>query len=241
MHDIDRVQFEENFAQEYGETPWAETEYFETAPFTDEALGSGTSDPGCYRVTTAVLCENSEMELAMEMLESTDETKLESSIGQVMHRAEQAGGVSLPSSLKPVLGGLLKGAARRMLPFVASMPGGIASRFGAAGTRPSVLAAGRLLGLELEGLSGEDQEFEVARRFVRFAGETVRNAVAMSGQADPRQTGQQALLAAARTYAPGLIGPESASHGHASGPAPVVTERSGRWMRRGHKIILYGV
>ena len=34
----------------------------------------------------------------------------------------------------------------------------------------------RALGLELEGLSHEDQEFEAAKRFVRFAGEAVNNA-----------------------------------------------------------------
>jgi hypothetical protein len=38
-------------------------------------------------------------------------------------------------------------------------------------------AAGRMFGLELEGLSAEDREFEVARRFVRFASATTKNAL----------------------------------------------------------------
>lgn len=42
--------------------------------------------------------------------------------------------------------------------------------------------AGSALGLELEGLSPEDREFEAAKQFVRFAGQTVSNA----RQADPR-------------------------------------------------------
>ena len=38
-------------------------------------------------------------------------------------------------------------------------------------------AAGRMFGLELEGLSVEDREFEVARRLVRFASATTKNAL----------------------------------------------------------------
>jgi len=36
---------------------------------------------------------------------------------------------------------------------------------------------GKALGLELEGLSLEDREFEGAKQFVKFAGETVKSAV----------------------------------------------------------------
>lgn len=39
----------------------------------------------------------------------------------------------------------------------------------------AVVAAGRMMGLELEGLSAEDSEFEVARRFVRYARDRLRN------------------------------------------------------------------
>jgi len=67
------------------------------------------------------------------------------------------------------LGGLLKGAAKQVLPTLAgaavTLVGGgmIGSELGSA--------AGDAFGLELEGLSPEDGEYEVARRFVRIAGE----------------------------------------------------------------------
>ena len=38
-------------------------------------------------------------------------------------------------------------------------------------------AAGRMFGLELEGLSVEDREFEVAQRLVWFASATTKNAL----------------------------------------------------------------
>ena len=44
---------------------------------------------------------------------------------------------------------------------------------------------GGAFGLELEGLSAEDQEFEVARRFVEFAGEAATNAAMSPPNANP--------------------------------------------------------
>ena len=68
---------------------------------------------------------------------------------------------------------------------------------GAIGSKLAA-AAGNLFGLELEGMSPEDQEFEVARRFVRFAGAAARNA---RRSRNPRA----ALTAAARRFAPGFL------------------------------------
>ena len=59
-------------------------------------------------------------------------------------------------------------------PFGASIGSGLAS------------AAGRVFGLELEGLSREDQEFETAKRFVRFASEAVKDAASASPAGDPQ-------------------------------------------------------
>ncbi len=44
-------------------------------------------------------------------------------------------------------------------------------------SRKLASAAGRMFGLELEGLSVEDREFEVARRLVRFALTATKNAL----------------------------------------------------------------
>lgn len=65
-------------------------------------------------------------------------------------------------------------------------------------------AAARMLGMELEGLSGEDRELETARQFMRFAGLAARRA-RQAARGDPRQLRRAALNLAARQYAPGLL------------------------------------
>ena len=89
-------------------------------------------------------------------------------------------------------------------------------------------AVGRIFGLELEGMSGEDQEFEVARRFVRLAASAAQKAAAA----------RSAVAAAARRHAPGLLSPSvggTLSTAYGGGRA-----RWGRWVRRGRKIIVLG-
>jgi hypothetical protein len=105
--------------------------------------------------------------------------------------------------------------------------------------------AGRAFGLELEGLSAEDREFEVARRFVRFASATTKNAVRSAPTANPQTTARRAAAQAARRFAPGLV-----SRGNYQNtvvntyPTDSVAHGSGRrgvWVRRGRRIILFGV
>lgn len=80
----------------------------------------------------------------------------------------------------------------------------------------------------------EDQEFEGATRFVRLAADTVKKAAAAAPGADPRAVAQSAAISAARKLAPGLIkkaGGMAGSMGRG---------QSGRWARRGNKIVIYG-
>jgi RNA polymerase subunit RPABC4/transcription elongation factor Spt4 len=114
--------------------------------------------------------------------------------------------------------------------------------------------AGGLFGLELEGLSEEDQEFEVARRLVRFSDAAAKNLLSAPSSASPQQAANAAAIAAAKRHAPGMI--------RAAGPSAAVTSkgcpncgkagngrdgqgcpncgdaRSGRWIRRGPHIII---
>ena len=62
-----------------------------------------------------------------------------------------------------------------------------------------------IFGTELEGLSAEDQEFEAARRFVRFVAAAVTNATLSDGSRTPRTIAASATQAAARRHAPGLL------------------------------------
>jgi hypothetical protein len=139
------------------------------------------------------------------------------------------------------IGGILKGAAKQVLPGIGSAVGGyFGGPSGAKFGGDVASAAGRAFGLELEGLSGEDREFEVARRYVTFAGDAVKNLASAPAGSDPRAAANAAAVAAARTYAPGLLSPSRAGmEPQTSSPLP--TAHSGRWLRRGNKIVLYGI
>jgi len=138
------------------------------------------------------------------------------------------------------IGGILKGAASRSCRQSISTVGGYFG--GATGAKfggDTARAAGRAFGLELEGLSGEDREFEVARRYVNFAGEAVKNlAMAPSGRTRERRPMRRRWLRR-KPMRPGLLSPRQAGiepQTYSSYPSG----QSGRWMRRGNKIILYG-
>lgn len=228
MHDIDRTQLESNselenyeYEQyEYGETEWGGE--------------------------TGVFGEAQAMELAAELLEVSSEAELDHFLGNLIKRAGQAAGQFIKSPVGQQLGGLLKGAAKKALPMVGSAIGGYFGGDSGAKMGSQVAStAGRIFGLELEGLSLEDQEYEAAKSFVQFAGTAARNAARSPQTVNPRAIAQSAVTAAARQFAPGLVsGARVAVPGSATGtvcPSCGSGARSGRWMRRGNKIILFGI
>jgi len=174
-----------------------------------------------------VFNEQEELELAAELLEVASEQEFENFLGSLISKAGKAIGGIVKGPVGKALGGVLKTA----LPIA----GGALGTFfgGPIGTSiGSSLGsmAGKALGLELEGLSAEDREFEAARQFVRFAGEAVRNALEAPPNADPAAVAHAAAVDASQMHAPGFFGGQ-----------PAWQSRSGRWIRRGRKIVLFGV
>ncbi|WP_417912186.1 hypothetical protein [Candidatus Electronema sp. TJ] len=232
MHDIDHGRLEAE----------AEFEQYEQL----EAFEFENSE---QHETESLFCENGEMceaqetELALELLEVSSEAELETFLCNLARRAVQTGRGILSSPDMRAVGGILKGAAKRALPHL----GRAAGRYfgGPQGARLGgriAGAAGQLFGLELEGLSGEDKEFETARGFVRFAGNAVRNMSGMANSQNPLAAAQNAAIAAARIYAPGFLATAGRLGRTAAGPSlPPSFGHSGRWLRRGRKIVLYGV
>src|SRR5262245_24318094 len=154
MHDIDRTQLE---SHGYGFLP-------ETAMGEVAALESPFN-------------ETQEIELASELLGASSEQELEQFLGNLVRRVGGAVGRFASSDTGRALGGILRDAARQALPIV----GGAVGQWVQPGTGGAIGAniatqAGRLFGLELEGLSAEDQEYEVARQFIRFAGAAAKQA-----------------------------------------------------------------
>ena len=210
MHDLDRTYMEMNEAFE----------------FTAEAQAAEAQ-------AGEVFSEAEVQELAAELLEVAHEAELNHFLGALIKRAAGAVGKLVKSPLGQQLGGLLKGAARRLLPLAGQALGNfVAPGVGGAIGGRLASAAGSALGLELEGLSQEDREFEVAKQFVRFAGDATRNALG-GGAVDPRAAAQQGVAQAAERFAPGLL----------AGPArsAAAGAMSGRWIRRGSRVVLLGV
>lgn len=253
MHDIDRVQLETSpefeqlesgsFEYEQLEAGPFESEQFEAGPFEYREFGTNESEAGERGETGAVFNEAQEMELASELLEVSNEAALEGFLRSFIKRAARAAGGVLNSRAGQAIGGILKGAAKQVLPTIGSSGGSYSGGVPCACLgNQGAPAAGRLFGLELEGLSAEDQEFEVARRYVRFAGDAVRNMTRASSTDDLRGAARNAALEAARMHAPGFVRHQPAAR--PGDPTESVSSpafgRSGRWLRRGHKIILYG-
>ncbi len=183
-----------------------------------------------------VFNETQEMEFAAELLEVNNEQELEQFLGDLIKSAGKAIGGIVKSPIGRALGGVLKSAAKVALPIA----GGALGTFvgGPLGTTiGSSLGsmAGKALGLELEGLSQEDREFEAARQFVKFASETVKNAMQAPPDVNPFAVARTAAGEAAREHAPGLLDDNFRQFGHHH------HHHQGHWVRHGDKIVLHGL
>jgi uncharacterized protein (DUF697 family) len=211
--------------------------------------------------------EAEEMELATQLLGVSSEDELDQFLGSLVKRA-WSGVKSVASKVaRSPLGGILKSVAKKALPFVGGALGsfipipGVGTMIGrAVGT-----AASNLLETELEGLNEEEQEFEMARRFVRFAGAASKATAKASTKMPPAAAARHGVVTAARRLAaaPGVQGPVKPHGPHRPpvGPRPPhlrrpaypiapstypdfdspdipVSTRTGRWIRRGRNIII---
>ncbi len=227
MHDLDRTQAEfepeESFEGEFDPEEGLQGEDFE---FDSGEVGDQESP----------FSEGEEMELASQLLEISDEAELDQFLGGVFRKI----GRGIKRVASP-LGGMLKGVIKKALPIAGGALGSmVAPGIGTAIGSKLASSAGSMFGLELEGLSQEDQEFEVARRVVRLAGSAAQNAAAASPSVPPVNAAKTAVIEAAKRHAPGLISKMQRPYG-SSGAGGRRPRSSGRWLRRGNKIILYGI
>jgi len=229
MHDIDRTGYETSFGE------YESDEYEYGSEFEDEGEGQYFGE----MYGESPFSEAEEMELAAELLGVSNEQELDQFIGSLLKKAGRAAGKLIKSPIGKHIGGIIKGAAKTALPTIggaignAILPGIGGMIGGKAGS-----AAGSLLGLELEGLSQEDQEFETARQLVRFGGAAASNAAEVAPTTPPQQAAQTAAVAAAQQYAPGLLKAGANARGQKKGGCK--HPRSGRWIRNGNNIIIIG-
>lgn len=243
MHDLDRAMFEAEVMG--GEVESAELE--EEQEFR-ELLGemvhgvSGHAGEGrlgqeSFEIigTAGEFSDRSarEIALASELLEVQHDDELEQFIGNLLRRAAGAARKFASSDTGRAIGGALKQVASQVLPVTGGAVGAqVPPDAGDLGGLDST-SAGSALGLELEGLSQEDREFEVARAFVRFADTAARIAAQAPPQARPTGIAKAAVTTAARRYLPGLLPPPLTGNSR-------TREHSGRWVRQGNNIVVDG-
>jgi hypothetical protein len=208
---------------------------FEAFEFGFEAEGEASFG---LRDSESPFSEAEENELALELLSVSSEEELDQFLGKLFKGAWKGlkkVGSAIGKVAKP-LGGVLKGLAKKALPFVGGALGslipipGVGTALGSAVGR----AVSSALEAEFSELEAEEQEFEMAKRFVRIAGTAAQQAAQCPPSADPQAAARSAVLSAAKRHLPqlrqgGLGAPQRRS-------AP-----GGRWVRSGNRIVIVGV
>jgi hypothetical protein len=237
MHDLDRRMFEATALG--GELEEAEQEEQEFRELLGELVrnGSGRADefgletyetrgPGAFDDRSA-----REVALASELLEVQTSAELDRFLGTLLRRLAGGGRRFARSAPGRALTGVLKQAASQVLPPLDEPPGpAVTAPAGVLGGPDTKSAAE--LGLELEGLSREDREFEVARAFVRLADKATRLAAQAPPAARPADVAQAAVARAAGQHLPGLLAVPAGGAG--------IRQHSGRWTRQGDDIVVDG-
>ena len=165
--------------------------------------------------------------LAAALLEVTNDAELEHFLFELVG----ADGAIAPAAANALVRAL-KRVARPLFPVhgAALSSGLLSSRAGA----DLKATAARIFGLELEGLSPEDKEFEVAGQFIRLARDVIDHvranigvnvkADAGAGAANTQVMTARALQQAARRHAPGLL---------------TMGAPGGYWQRQGRRIVVF--
>ena len=199
-----------------------------------QGLSSGLG--GLFGEAESPLGEAQEMELAAELLEITSEEELEEFLGNLFKGVSNAVGGFIKSPVGQQLGGILKGVAKQALPVVGGALGSfVAPGVGTAiGSKLGSLASG-LFEMETEGMSPEQAQFEVARRYVRLASTAAATAARAPRNAPPARVTRVAITQGARQHAPGLLRgttagtgqPRRAPQGPGQAPRPSVVHVPG--------------
>jgi hypothetical protein len=138
-------------------------------------------------------------ELAAEMLDAVNERDLR----RVLQRLAVEAGRPVRRDTALALIELLTRTAKRTLP---TLTLATSNDPRAAAATPVAQTAARVYGLETEGMSAEDRDFELARQFARFAEAAFAHA-GTTYAPDPASAATDAVARAAREFAPGLISP----------------------------------
>ncbi len=187
----------------------------------------------------SLLSEAEEIELAAELLSLSSENELDLFLGKFFKRIGSGlkkAGRFIGKRVLPVLGKGLKTLAKAALPIVGKVAGsfipipGVGTAIGGAiGT-----AVSNALELEFSGVTAEEAELEMARRFVQLAATAAQRAALSSPDSDAEVVVNEAIVSAARKHLPQFRLRKSERSGMPG------TTQQGRWIRRDRHIVLLG-
>jgi len=164
-----------------------------------------------------ILEESQEAELSAALLAVVNEEQLDRIFRRLIRESETATfGTLIPSVAQAVAALLARLLHRVISTATRSHPGIVGASLGKHIGSSLEAFAGQILGLELEGLSSEDREFEAARQFVKFGAATVKNAIGGVPSNGSFDLAHRAAVEAAETLAPGLIVTSTAAQPQAS-------------------------
>jgi hypothetical protein len=164
-------------------------------------------------------------QLASELMEVQNEAELEQFLGDLIKKAGSAVGSFIKSPTGQALGGLLKSAAKQVLPMAGSALGGLVGG-----------DTGAQLGSKLGSFVGDkfemeaEGEFETAKDFIRMACDAAKKVAASPPGSNPMSVASAAVSQAAATHLPALLS-----------AAKAMGAQHGKWVRRHGKIVLLGV
>lgn len=192
--------------------------------------------------------EQMEYELATELLAVTNEAELEQFLGKLVSRVGRGISNFAKSNVGRSLISGLKSVAKTALPIVGKVAGT------ALGGPIGGMLGGKLAGMatnlfevQLEGMSNEDREFEIAKRVVRYSTAATQRASAMTARnpaVPAKAVALSAMKQAAVKHAPGLLTPSGTTGGGFSGGGGISSGNtasfpaSGTWVRNGNNIII---
>lgn len=166
--------------------------------------------------------------LAMELLAISDEQELDQFLGKLVRSVGRAikspVGRALVTAVRPVARTFVRAVIPKAATYVGTAFGGPAGGVAGAATGAALNALAGKFGLELEGMSAEDQTFEVAKGIVGFVRKAASNVASVASQAgvDPARFARNAAVLAARQVAPGLVPLVAAGTNGANGAGQLV-------------------
>jgi peptidoglycan hydrolase-like protein with peptidoglycan-binding domain len=181
---------------------------------------------------------------AAELLAVTNEQELDHFLGDLISDIGKTASGYAGSAASQTMGGILKSAAKQVLPLLSMVLHGDSS--GLAGVKaggPLMADGDKVFGLELGEMSQEDREFETARRYVKFARHAVKRATEADPDLPPAEQAKAAVVEAAKQYAPGLVSAAQSivTGAEQSGVNHPRHKRSGHWFRKGNDIVIQGL